>query len=383
MHGTIEYSFRVEWRPLAELVGIAPAWSALASRAIEPNVFYEPSFALAAQPVFGRDVGAGLVWAGSKEPRLLGLFPARIDRQRYGVPLPVLVGWTHPYGPLGAPLVDRELCEAVIAAWFEHLAGDGRLPTAVLMPCFPSAGPLARAFEAVIARRHGRIMPFASHDRALLLPTGAGADYLDRSIGLKKRKELRRQRKRLSDNGPVMSESVGEPTAVARALDDFLALEASGWKGRAGTAARMHPDIREFMQAAVVGLASEGKARVDRLLVDGRAIAAIVTLTSGTAAWCWKIAYDEIYARQSPGLQLLLDVTERLLDDPSVQRTDSCAVPDHPMIDHVWREQLGIADLLLRTGPGHAATFAFACALEATRHAAIRAAKSLRGFVRR
>ena len=29
------------------------AWRALATRAIEPNVFYEPAFALAAQPVFG------------------------------------------------------------------------------------------------------------------------------------------------------------------------------------------------------------------------------------------------------------------------------------------------------------------------------------------
>ena len=63
MHGTIEQVFRVEWRPLAELAAIAAEWRALAARALEPNVFYDPAFALAAAPVFGHDVGrrAGLV----------------------------------------------------------------------------------------------------------------------------------------------------------------------------------------------------------------------------------------------------------------------------------------------------------------------------------
>ena len=58
MHGTLEASFRVEWRPLAELAQFADAWRALAERALDPNVFYEPAFALAAAPVFGRDVAA-------------------------------------------------------------------------------------------------------------------------------------------------------------------------------------------------------------------------------------------------------------------------------------------------------------------------------------
>jgi hypothetical protein len=54
VHGTIDSVFRVEWRPLAGLGAIAAEWRALAARALEPNVFYEPAFALAAAPVFGR-----------------------------------------------------------------------------------------------------------------------------------------------------------------------------------------------------------------------------------------------------------------------------------------------------------------------------------------
>src|SRR5712691_11034628 len=117
-------AFRVEWRPLAELAAVGADWRALAARVLAPNVFYEPGFALAAAPVFGRGVGAGLVWSQAMPPRLLGLFPARVERFRHG--MPVLVGWTHPYAPLGAPLVDRELSEPVIAAWFAHVAGAPR-----------------------------------------------------------------------------------------------------------------------------------------------------------------------------------------------------------------------------------------------------------------
>ena len=69
MHGIIESGFRVEWRPLAELARIADAWQSLAARALEPNVFLEPAFALAAAAVFGAQVGAGLVWSRASPSR--------------------------------------------------------------------------------------------------------------------------------------------------------------------------------------------------------------------------------------------------------------------------------------------------------------------------
>ena len=201
MHGTIDSLFRVEWRPLAELDAIVTDWRDLAGRAIEPNVFYEPSFAQAAAPVFGRDAGAGLVWSRAMPPRLVGLFPARIERRRYGITLPVLVGWTHPYAPLGTPLVDRDAGETVIAAWLDHVAGDPQLPDVMLLPSLPTDGALAQAIDAVVARRGAPSASFARHRRALLLPADDRTSYLDLAVGHKKRKELRRQRKRLGDGG--------------------------------------------------------------------------------------------------------------------------------------------------------------------------------------
>ena len=126
------------------------------TRALEPNVFYEPAFALAAAPVFGRDAGAMLVWSGTEPRRLLGFFPARVETRRYGVNLPVLVGWTHPYAPLGVPLVEREAAEPIIAAWLAHLAADATLPGLLLLPYLPVDSPFAAALEAIGGARRCR-----------------------------------------------------------------------------------------------------------------------------------------------------------------------------------------------------------------------------------
>jgi hypothetical protein len=165
------------------------------------------------------------------------------------------------------------------------------------------------------------------------------------------------------------------------ALRDFLALEARGWKGRAGTAAIHHNQIRDFMERAVAGLAAAGKARIDRLSVGERTIAVGVTLRSGATAWTWKIAYDESFARASPGVQLMLDLTDSLLADETLARVDSCATADHPMIDHLWRERLALADRLIAVRATPLA-FALACRLEQVRRAALSGAKMLRDRMR-
>jgi len=381
VHGTIETAYEVEWRPLAGLASIAPEWRTLAARALVPNVFYEPAFALAAQPVFGRDVGATLVWSRGATRRLLGLFPARTERYRYGLPWPIVVGWTNPYAPLGVPLVDGEAAEPVLGAWLEHIASHR--PRLLLLPMFPQQGEFANAFDAALARRGGASMALAPHERALLAPASDRADYIEHALPRKKLKELGRQLRRLGDDGAVAWDTARDPAAISAALADFLALEEAGWKGHAGTAAARSPSTRAFLEAAVSALAREGKAEITRLLLAGRAIAALIVLRSGDTAWCWKIAYDEQHARASPGVQLMLQATKALLAEPGLAYVDSCAAPDHPMIDHIWRERLPLAERLVQPGPHGGAALAFTRTLEAARTGAIAAAKHVRDLLQR
>jgi CelD/BcsL family acetyltransferase involved in cellulose biosynthesis len=275
-----------ERRPLTSLCDSVEPWRRLAAHAAEPNVFYEPGFALAAAPVLGRDVEAILVWSADMPRRLVGLFPFRVAARRYGVKLPVLMGWTHPFAPLGTPLVDRDLAVAVLASFLDHVAADATLPKILLLPLLNESGPVAQALRAAVERSSGAHAAFGQHRRAALLSDGDASHYVERAIGKKRHKEFQRLRRRLAEAGPVAFEVARGPAAVTAALQDFLALEAKGWKGTAGTALIQSPGLRQFAEAAVDSLARQGRAGVARLLLGSRPIACIVTLYSAGGAWC-------------------------------------------------------------------------------------------------
>ena len=369
-------SFAVEWRRLPDLAEIADEWRELAARALVPNVFYEPAFALAAAARFGRDAGAVLVWSGTTPRKLLGFFPARIETRRYGLKLPILVGWTHPFAPLGVPLVERDAAQPVIAAWLAHLADNARLPGLLLLPFVPEDGPFAAALSAVIRRAQMPTAEFNRHSRALLAPQGERSGYVEQALGPRKFRELRRTARRLGEAGAVLFASATESAPVAAALEDFLALEAGGWKGHARTAAACDAGVRDFVTAAVSALAPEHKAVIDRILLDGRPIAASITLRSGSGAWVWKIAYDEAWARFAPGVLLTAWVTERLADDLTLARADSCATADHAVMNRTWSERLPLHDLLLAVRPQ--APFASVMRLEMLRRSMIAWARKIR-----
>ncbi|HUI96870.1 MAG TPA: GNAT family N-acetyltransferase [Xanthobacteraceae bacterium] len=367
-----------EWRPLVSLAGVAAEWRALGERAAEPNVFYTPELALAAAAALAPDAGAVLVRA--VEPRrLIGLFPCRLETRRYGLRLPLLAGFTHPYGPLGTPLVDRDAVDAAVGAFVDHVADDGALPKLLLMPYLVEDGPVAAALASAVAQRDGRAARFGRHVRALLAPGEARDGYLAATLGRKKRKELGRQRRRLAEAGEIAFTLACEPSAVADGLADFFSLEAHGWKGRAGSAAAQSAAIRQFMETAVTGLAANRQARVARLVHADRAVAAGIVLTSGRGAWFWKIAHAEDAARASPGVQLTLDLTAALLGDPAIAWCDSCATADHAMIDSIWRERRPMADALFGLAPGR--DFALACRLERLRRGAILLGRGARRLI--
>jgi CelD/BcsL family acetyltransferase involved in cellulose biosynthesis len=374
-------SFAVEWRELAQLDSIVSDWRELASRALVPNVFYEPAFALAAAPLFGRDVGAVLVWSGTAPRKLLGFFPARLQTRRYGFRLPMLVGWTHPFAPFGVPLVEREAAEPVIAAWLAHVAGNAALPGLLLLPYLPEEGSFAAALAAILRRAQMPAADFNRHARALRAPRGDRSAYVEHALGPRQFRELRRTARRLSELGALLFTTATEPDAVAAATEDFLALEASGRTTTASATVACNDEVRGFVKAAIRGLAAERKVTINRIFLDGRTIAAAITLRSGDTAWLWKTAYDETLARYSPGVMLAASLTEELVSDAGVEQTDSCATADHRVVNRTWSERLALCDLLIAARPE--VPFLRARRLETMHGAAVAAATRVRGIFRR
>jgi CelD/BcsL family acetyltransferase involved in cellulose biosynthesis len=322
----------IERRPLAGLADIVDPWRQLAQRAAEPNVFYTPDFALAAAPALGRDVETILAW--SAERQLLGLLPFRRSSRRYGVRL---------------PLIDRDATTDVVAAFIAHIVADAS--QLVLLPLLTDSGPVARALRAAAERRNGARRAFGQHQRAALdLAAGRPRD-LDEVIGTKRMRESRRLRRRLGETGRVEFAMARAPATVAQALQRFLTLESQGWKGAAGTALIQSDTHRRLAEAALDALAGRGAAMVAELSLDGCEIASVILLRSGDRAWSWKIAYDEGMARFSPGLQAMTDLTAALLSDDTIRFADSCAVPDHPLMDHLWHDRLAMVDLMIAVRP--------------------------------
>jgi CelD/BcsL family acetyltransferase involved in cellulose biosynthesis len=377
-----EHGLDVELTPFASLATLIEPWTALAARAVEPNVFLEPAFALAAAPVFGTNVQVGLVWSQSSPRELLGLFPIRVESRRYGLPLPILASWVHAYGPFGTPLVHRDAVEPVISAWLDHIAADRSLPSLMLLSYINDDGAFAAALDRVVASRDMPVAVFDRHQRALLAPEENRAGYVDRSIAPKQRRELARKWRRLQDGGTTEFAQAPNPAAAATALDNFFRLEASGWKGRIGTAAAKNERIHQFIVRALRALVAQDQAMIHQVRVGDQTIASAVTLRSGNSAWGWKIAYDETFARQSPGVQLLVRLTEELLHDESLANVDSLATSDHPMVDHIWRERRTMSDRLIGVKRSTLVPFGVVSRLEALLRLTRAAAKTIRDHLR-
>ena len=376
--GRAKPTFTTEWKALAALdAGGIDAWRDLISRALEPNVFLEPSFALAAAKHFsrGEEVGVLLVREGM---RLVGFVPGRVEGLAAGRPLSTFVGWTHAYAPLSTPLLDRDAAKDAVHYVLAALPALPGRPRLILYPFVNEDGAVARLRAGELARKGIPVSRFGAHARAMLRPADGGVLA---AVSAGRLKELRRQRRRLGESGDLAHRSVMRGPEVGAAIEAYLALEARGWKGRLGDAAQSGAS-RAFVREAVLALAAEGKARIDLLTLEAKPVAAAITLFSGDRAWFWKTAYDEDFARFSPGVQLALDLTEDLGRDARVSLVDSCAVASHPMIDRLWHGRLAIADWMMPLGKVGGPALATAIAAETIRRLATDGLRALREMAR-
>ena len=106
-----------------------------------------------------------------------------------------------------------------------------------------------------------------------------------------------------------------------------------------------------FAREAVHRLAEQDLCRVHSLTLDGKVIACLIVFVEAGVAYTWKTAYDETLSAFSPGTLLMIEVTRQHLDDPNIELTDSCAVPDHPVMSRLWSERKPIGTLVIGLTP--------------------------------
>jgi hypothetical protein len=204
-----------------------------------------------------------------------------------------------------------------------------------------------QAFTDVLHRGGMQPQVLQSHVRACLDAKADADDVLRDALGAKKLKELRRQRNRLAEHGTVDFEVARTPAEMAVAVETFLRLEASGWKGKRGTALIQEAGDAAFVRRATAALAETGQCEIVTLRAGETAVAAAIVLRHQDRAFYFKLGVDESFARFSPGVQLTLDLTRHLCADPAIVTVDSTAAADHPMINPIWRGRLAIGDVLI------------------------------------
>jgi CelD/BcsL family acetyltransferase involved in cellulose biosynthesis len=319
-------------------------WQELSDTASEPNPFFEPAYVLAAQEALAEPDVSLLVARGGGEAGWSLCIPV-VKRWRWRrAPVPGLVAWRHIYSYLGTPLMaagsERRSADALLD-WLRPPACSSFLGVDLLHRDGPVYAALAAAAEA-----HERgLVAYEEIERASMeAHDGVGSLAINR----KHQREAARMRRRLADElgTPVATrDRAGEPEAV----EAFLALEASGWKGQEGTAIATigHGD---FLREVCSAFHRVGRLQLISFETEGRAIAMGCSLRGGDTLFLFKIAFDEELAQYSPGIQLQVDNLELFNEDESLQLMDSCALPGNAMINRLWADRRRLSAVAIPAG---------------------------------
>lgn len=313
------------------------AWQDLAADASEPNPFFEPWFAGPSWEQFAPQAHCVMA-AHFDGDRLTGVLPLVRSANYYGHRLPHLSVWLHANAFCGAPIVARGFERDFWRSLFAELDGAAGSALFLHLRAFPATGPMSEALRDVLAETGRPAFTVDSSTRAMLASGLDAQNYLAGAMSAKKRKELRRQHKRLEELGDLTIERLGGAEAVNPWVDEFLALEAAGWKGEAGSALANADATRAFFKAALLGAAQAGRLERLALRLDGAPVAMLANFITPPGAYSFKTTFDERFARYSPGLLLQLENLD-LLDRPEIEWADSCAAEGHSMIERVWREK--------------------------------------------
>lgn len=286
---------RVEWLSGGQrLAALAEPWEELAAGA-PPSA--QHGWFTAWWEAFG-DKGATVcsVWDSSGLAALLPL-----TRQRLGLRAP-----TNAETPSFRPLARSaeglaRLAEAVAQA-----------APRVELQALPLEDPGAGAMRAAAARAGRLVVVDRDFEAPFVQTSGDFGAYR----GLMKRRwvEIERRGRKLAREHSVELNVIQAPRALEAELEEGLALEASGWKGRQGTAILSSPASAGFYRAVVRDAHRRGELRFSTLRVDGRLAAWDMAIVAGDRYHLLKTAFDEAVRTAGPGLVLRRAVVERCFE---------------------------------------------------------------------
>ncbi|MGE0191891.1 MAG: GNAT family N-acetyltransferase [Planctomycetota bacterium] len=348
---------------LDTLAAWGPAWDdlALRTRPAQPTLSYSWVRAQLEhlQP-------AGTPWCvtfASRGTRVVGVLPLVRAAGARGVGrwLPVLRSLADDHTPIAGPLLGEvddphHVLELLVRAHFQRRPH----PASIVLEGLTAWSP------ASIALREGlppwRVQRFA--DVAEGSTVDARVPYAEHLAALSgnARSQLRRAAKAIGRQGRLRFEIEDGRERFAERFEAYKALEASGWKGRAGTALAHRPRDEAFFRALYGRLANAGHLRWHLLSAGEQPVAMEVIVRFGRRVVVHKVAYDEMWRSSSPGHVVWSHTLEAACEDPGIRTVDLLtydsladrwkAVP-YPY-DRVLIHRTGLVPLLFAHAPSKA-----------------------------
>src|SRR6202166_3648873 len=207
------------------------AWRELATRALEPNPFVEPGFLMPCVTHFEGYANTTLVVAQEGDT-FRGVFPiVTFARPRFPPRMVASTGGRPRAGRLlDTPLVDSSCADHAMDALLDALHGavkERGWPGIVQMDMVGTDGPVAESLYRMCEVRGFPVFTKEPWERATVSRTGGWAKPLDGD----RRREIGR-RQRLLAKAAGAEEALVDRTEDPTAVDDFLEMEMSGWKGK-------------------------------------------------------------------------------------------------------------------------------------------------------
>ena len=327
------------------------SWNDLAIGTSNPNPFFESWCLLPAlRHLDSEGVQVLVVWEEQTRRTMLGLVPIVVERKYRGLPIKRTGIWRHDYCFLCTPLIAKGRSTDVLQCMLSCINQQKGFSSFVSMYWLTGE-------SEIIPTVAGQSIPSAESienprkiSRAMVTSVGDYDEVFLPTLNKKKRKELRRNKNRLSELGDLKTLLIDESSSeldTKNAVQEFFDLENRGWKQDKGTAIACDIEHQRYFETCLLKGIANGGAQIVTMTLDAETIASVIVFRSMARAHAYtvKIASNNEYQQYSLGSLLILETTQLAFDNAEILQIDSCAATEHPMINRIWRERKDIVNI--------------------------------------
>lgn len=314
-------------------------WQALEDSALEYNFYCSPAFVLSSLTWLEceRDVALIFVELHKNHNWQLILYCGLSK----GIGSPMRPCFTYQtlsntYSFLNGLLISQTHAQAAINCFLEHLKKHySRWSTIDFLP-HKAGTQQATVFRHIATTQGFYWLEAKTINRAALILGGEKQLKLSKSVQKTRNKKLRQ----LQELGKVDYNLIFNKDISPEIIEDFLLLEHSGWKGKAGTSILSCTSHKHFIIELIAKAAKAGKVFFSIISVDNKMASCSVNFLSGSSAFAFKIARDEKLDKFSLGILNEIFLLEQIPHQlPQLKYFDSGAI-NSSYLDSLWPDKI-------------------------------------------